>query len=79
MQLKSSLEYDLFLFIPQLLSTIMLGDKAQVSLEYLYLTAFVIGLAAIAAILLQDILRIQGQARDDIAVYRDDLIGRVRE
>jgi len=57
----------------------MLGDKAQVSLEYLYLTAFVIGLAAISAILLQDILKIQGQARDEISVYRDDLIGRLTE
>ena len=57
----------------------MLGEKSQASLEYLYLTAFVIGLVAVTAILLQDILRIQEQAKEKIMEYRDDFIGRVTE
>ena len=52
-------------------------QKAQTSLEYLYLTAFVIGLAAITAILVTDVLHIQTQATDRVASIRDKLINKL--
>ena len=52
-------------------------ERAQTSLEYLYLTAFVIGLAAITAILVTDVMSIQGQAQERVAEARDKLIGKL--
>lgn len=54
-----------------------LGQRAQASLEYLYLTAFVIGLAAVTALLVTDVLRIQGQAKDRVADVRDRLLAKL--
>ncbi|MFC2174663.1 hypothetical protein ACFLQ2_02225 [archaeon] len=52
-------------------------ERAQTSLEYLYLTAFVIGLAAVTAVLVTDVMHIQEQARDRVADVRDKLIGKL--
>jgi len=52
-------------------------ERAQTSLEYLYLTAFVIGLAAVTAILVTDVMSIQGQAQERVAEARDKLIGKL--
>ncbi len=52
-------------------------EKAQTSLEYLYLTAFVIGLAAITAFLVTDVLAIQNQAKDRVGNIRAELIGKI--
>ncbi|MCK4327975.1 MAG: hypothetical protein KAW41_05950 [Candidatus Diapherotrites archaeon] len=54
-------------------------ERAQTSLEYLYLTAFVIGLAAITAVLVTDVMNIQAQARDRVADIRDRLIGKLTD
>ncbi|MBN3037241.1 MAG: hypothetical protein JW834_02235 [Candidatus Diapherotrites archaeon] len=55
----------------------MLGERAQASLEYLYLTAFVIGLAAVTALLVQDILAIQNQAKNKICTYRAFVLSKI--
>jgi len=55
------------------------GQKAQTSLEYLYLTAFVIGLAAITAMLVTDVLHIQDQAKGRVAEIRDKLIDKLTQ
>lgn len=52
-------------------------QTAQTSLEYLYLTAFVIGLAAVTATLVTDVLHIQQQAKDRVAEIRDRLINKL--
>lgn len=52
-------------------------QRAQTSLEYLYLTAFVIGLAAVTALLVNDVLSVQSQARNRIEVIRDKLINKL--
>ncbi len=49
-------------------------DRGQTSLEYLYLTAFVIGLAAVTALLVTDVLQVQEQAREKLIYYRDRLL-----
>jgi len=54
-------------------------QKAQTSLEYLYLTAFVIGLAAITATLVTDVLHIQEQAKGRVAEIRDRLINKLTQ
>ena len=54
-------------------------QKAQTSLEYLYLTAFVIGLAAVTALLVTDVLHIQNQAKDRVALARDSLINKLTQ
>lgn len=54
-----------------------LDEKSQTSLEYLYLTSFVIGLAAITALLVQDIIAIQEQAKEKITDYRERLLRRI--
>ena len=54
-------------------------QKSQATVEYLYLTAFVIAIAAIAALLLQDIMTIQDQTRRKIDQYRDEVINKLVE
>jgi hypothetical protein len=54
-------------------------QRAQVSLEYLYLTAFAVGLAAVTAILVTDVLHIQDQARDRVADVRNRLINKLTQ
>ena len=54
-------------------------ERAQSSLEYLYLTAFVVGLAAITAILVTDVMAIQGQAKDRVAGIRDKIINKLTD
>ena len=49
-------------------------EKAQASLEYLYLTAFVVALAAVAALLLQSILEVQEEVRAILQDYRDKIL-----
>ena len=51
--------------------------RSQTSLEYLYLTSFVIGLAAITALLVQDILVVQDQAKAKIEEYRNRIIDKI--
>ncbi len=48
-------------------------------MEYLYLTAFVIGLAAITAMLVTDVLHIQEQAKARVAEIRDRLIDKLTQ
>jgi len=48
--------------------------RAQTSLEYLYLTAFVVGLAAVTALLVTDVLHVQRQATDRVEEVRSKLI-----
>ncbi len=55
------------------------GQRAQTSLEYLYLTAFVIGLAAITAMLVTDVLHIQEQAKARVAEIRGRLIDKLTQ
>ena len=54
-------------------------QKAQTSLEYLYLTAFVIGLAAITAMLVTDVLHIENQAKSRVSDIRDRLINKLTQ
>lgn len=54
-------------------------ERSQTSLEYLYLTAFVIGLAAVIAMLIQNMVTIKDTARDKIEVYRDDIIKKLTQ
>ncbi len=54
-------------------------EKSQASLEYLYLTAFVIGLAAVVAILIQNMLTIKDQAQNKIINYRKQIIDKLTE
>ncbi len=49
-------------------------ERGQTSLEYLYLTAFVIGLAAVTALLVTDVLQVQDQAREKLVDYRNRLL-----
>jgi len=49
-------------------------EKGQTSLEYLYLTAFVIGLAAVTALLVTDVLQVQEQAREKLIEYRNRVL-----
>ena len=53
--------------------------RSQTSLEYLYLTSFVIGLAAITALLVQDILAIQKQAQGRIEGYRERVLLKITQ
>ena len=53
--------------------------RSQTSLEYLYLTAFVIGLAAITALLVQDVLSIQQQTKARIETYRNRVLNKILE
>jgi multisubunit Na+/H+ antiporter MnhC subunit len=52
-------------------------ERGQTSLEYLYLTAFVIGLAAVTALLVTDVLQVQEQAKDKLVDYRDRVLNKV--
>ncbi|MCD6414078.1 MAG: hypothetical protein J7L23_00425 [Candidatus Diapherotrites archaeon] len=48
-------------------------EKSQSSLEYLYLTAFAVGIVAVVAILLNDILSIQERAKNKVIAYKEDV------
>jgi multisubunit Na+/H+ antiporter MnhC subunit len=52
-------------------------ERGQTSLEYLYLTAFVIGLAAVTALLVTDVLQVQEQAKQKLVDYRDRVLNKV--
>jgi hypothetical protein len=58
---------------------IFADEKAQAALEYLYLTAFVIGLAAITALLVQDVLVVQNQAKAKIVNIREAIIDKAAQ
>lgn len=55
------------------LSRLLKEEKAQTSLEYLYLTAFSVGIIAIIAILLNDVMAIQERARSKVVNYKDQV------
>ncbi len=56
-----------------------MDDRGQTSLEYLYLLAFVVGLAAVVALLVNDVLAIQQRAEGKIEYYRDHILGKLLE
>ena len=54
-----------------------MDDHGQASLEYLYLLAFVVGLAMVAALMINDILAIQTRAKNKITMYRNHILGKI--
>ncbi len=54
-----------------------MDDRGQTSLEYLYLLAFVVGLAAVVALLVNDVLAIQQRAKGKIEMYRNHILGKL--
>jgi nitrogen regulatory protein PII-like uncharacterized protein len=48
-------------------------EKAQTSLEYLYLTAFTVGIVTIVALLINDVIAIQDRAKNKVASYRTEI------
>ena len=48
-------------------------------MEYLYLTAFAVGIVAIIALLMNDIIAIQQRSRSKIQAYRDLLFRIITE
>lgn len=55
------------------LSKLLPEEKSQSSLEYLYLTAFAVGIVAIVAILLNDVLAIQERAKNKVIAYKKEV------
>ena len=54
-----------------------MDDRGQTSLEYLYLLAFVVGLAAAVALLVNDLLAIQSRAKTKLEYYREHILGKI--
>ncbi len=54
-----------------------MDDRGQTSLEYLYLLAFVVGLAAAVALLVNDLLAIQSRAKTKLDYYRAHILGKI--
>ena len=59
--------------LSKLLSRLSVEQRSQSSLEYLYLTAFAVGIVAIVAILLNDVLAIQERAKNKIIAYKSEV------
>lgn len=55
------------------LSDLLEEEKAQTSLEYLYLTAFAVGTVAVIALLINDVLTIQERAASKVSNYKDEV------
>ena len=54
-----------------------MDDRGQTSLEYLYLLAFVVGLAAVVALMINDVLAIQQRAQGKITYFRNHILGKL--
>ncbi len=54
-----------------------MDDRGQASLEYMYLLAFVVGLAAVVALMVNDVLAIQQRAQGKIDYYRQHILGKL--
>ncbi len=54
-----------------------MDDSGQSSLEYMYLLAFVVGLAAVVALVVNDVLAIQQRAQSKITYYRNHVLGSI--
>ncbi len=55
------------------LSDLLREEKSQTSLEYLYLTEFAVGIVAIVAVLINDVMAIQKRAESKVMNYRDEV------
>ncbi|MCD4739722.1 hypothetical protein K8R43_00865 [archaeon] len=55
------------------MKSLLKEEKAQTSLEYLYLTAFAVGVVAIIAILINDVMTIQARAESKVNNYKDEV------
>lgn len=55
------------------LSELSREEKSQTSLEYLYLTGFAVGIVAIVAVLVNDVMAIQQRAESKVMNYKDEI------
>lgn len=55
------------------LSELLKEEKSQTSLEYLYLTAFAVGIVAVIAILINDVMAVQKRAESKVMNYKDEV------